>query len=436
MQELSINVVKIAQDLIRMPTVNPPGNEKPAIDYVFDLLTRHGIHCDLYSKDPNRPNLVARIAGRGNNVPPLLLYGHVDVVPVDESSWSTDPFSGEIKNGYLWGRGALDMKGGLAMLIAAFLHYHQSPGEADLILTVLSDEETGGEYGAHFLCEQHANLFQRVKHAIGEFGAFSFYVRGCHFLPIQIQEKIHCSLNVNLSGTGGHASIPTKDNVNLIAAKVMLAIEKKQAKWSITPVARSMIKGIRARLQGMPKLVLSLLLFTPTIPIGLKLAGGARKIFEPVLRTSVTPTVIRSGLKRNVIPEVLTLEYDIRMLASDSEQALRERLRKAGLKPEQITLKFSSRSAREPDMSQFSRLSEILSRVAPDATPVPMLLPGVTDGRHFSTLGIQTYGFLPMIMPPDIAFNQLIHGRDERISLETLEKGSDAILQYIESYQG
>jgi len=124
------------------------------------------------------------------------------------------------------------------------------------------------------------------------------------------------------------------------------------------------------------------------------------------------------------------------MLASDSEQDLRERLRKAGLKPEQITLKFSSRSAREPDISQFSQLSEILSKVAPDATPVPMLLPGVTDGRHFSNLGIQTYGFLPMIMPPDIAFNQLIHGRDERISLDTLEKGSDAILQYIQGYQG
>ncbi|WP_337264554.1 MULTISPECIES: M20/M25/M40 family metallo-hydrolase [unclassified Serratia (in: enterobacteria)] len=433
MSTTNIDVVKIAQDLIRIPTINPPGNEKPAIDYIQNLLNNYGIKSTICALDQQRPNLIARIKGNGNTSP-VLLYGHVDVVPVEDEKWTYPPFSGEIQHGFLWGRGALDMKGGVAMMLAAFLEYHKKPGSSDIILAIVSDEEAGGKYGASFLCDKHHDLFTGVKHAIGEFGAFSFYIAGQHFLPIQVEEKIHCSVDITLFGEGGHASVPSNNNVIFRAAKVLDAINHLKPNYSITPSVKMMIQGLRNKLKGIPRFVLGLLLHRTTIPLGLKLLGSRRRVFEPLLRTMITPTIIHAGLKRNVIPDSLTIECDIRLLQPGDETILLKQLSRCGVKLEEITFNITAEKKTSPEMSQYESLCRILKEMVPDAHPVPMLLPGVTDGRHFSRLGIQTYGFLPMIMPPGIVFNQLIHGIDERIATDTLILGSKAIYQYIATY--
>lgn len=197
--------LSLARDLIRFPTVNPPGREKACMEFVGDLLARHGVPVEFYAHDPERPNLVARIRGRGE-APPLLLYGHLDVVSTEGQDWSVPPFEGIVKDGFLWGRGALDMKGGVAMLLSAFLHATRQAPPGDLILALLSDEETGGQYGAAHLVAHHSALFEGVRHAVGEFGAFTLILGGLRFFPIQIAEKRHCKLDLVFRAHGGHAA--------------------------------------------------------------------------------------------------------------------------------------------------------------------------------------------------------------------------------------
>src|SRR6266568_4150158 len=180
---------ELLQQLIRFNTTNPPGNEAECITYIKDLLTEAGVQTSIIARDPARPNLLARFKGQGN-ASPLLLQGHVDVVTTENQRWQYPPFEGKEVDGYIWGRGALDMKGGVAMMLAAFLHAKAEgvslPG--DVVLAVLSDEEAGGNYGAKYLVEQHADVFQDVHYAISEFGSFPLYLGGRKFYPIQVAE--------------------------------------------------------------------------------------------------------------------------------------------------------------------------------------------------------------------------------------------------------
>src|ERR671917_1957852 len=186
---------ELLQRLIRFNTTNPPGNERECVEWIDELLREGGFETQILAKDPERPNLLARLKGR-DQAPALLLYGHVDVVPVEGQSWRHPPFEGKNVDGLVWGRGALDMKGGVAMMLAAFLRAKAEglapPG--DVLLLVLSDEESGGDYGAKYLVEEHARLFDGVRYALGEFGGFSLYVGRRRFYPIQVAEKQLCFL--------------------------------------------------------------------------------------------------------------------------------------------------------------------------------------------------------------------------------------------------
>ena len=195
---------ELLQNLIRFNTTNPPGNETACVEYIAGLCHSLGIETRTYAKDPERPNLVARIKGEGRAAP-LLLYGHVDVVSTANQDWQHPPFSGDIADGMIWGRGALDMKGGVAMMTAAFLRAEAEglalPG--DVILCILSDEEAGGEYGAAYLVEGHPELFAGVKYAIGEFGGFPIYIGGKKFFAVQVSEKSSCRTIGHIPRTGG-----------------------------------------------------------------------------------------------------------------------------------------------------------------------------------------------------------------------------------------
>ena len=200
---------ELLQNLIRFDTTNPPGNERACIEYIHNLLKDAGVQADLLARTPDRPNLIARLKGSGD-APPLMLYGHVDVVTTQGQKWSYPPFEGRIVDGFIWGRGALDMKHGIAMYLAAILKAKAErisfPG--DLIFLATVDEETGCENGAKFLVEQHADLFDGVRYALSEFGGASISIAGKRFYPIQTSEKLVCPVRITFHGKGGHGAVP------------------------------------------------------------------------------------------------------------------------------------------------------------------------------------------------------------------------------------
>jgi acetylornithine deacetylase/succinyl-diaminopimelate desuccinylase-like protein len=201
--------VELLQNLIRFDTTNPPGNEAECIKYINTLLTDVGFETVVLFKDINRPNVIARLKGQGATAP-ILLHGHVDVVTTAYQKWTHPPFEAEIADGYIWGRGALDMKSGVAMMLAAFLRAkaeHLNPS-GDIVLAIVSDEEAGGNYGAKFLVENHQGYFEGIRYAIGELGGFSLYSRKKNFYPIMVSEEQICQMKTIIRGFGGHGSIP------------------------------------------------------------------------------------------------------------------------------------------------------------------------------------------------------------------------------------
>src|SRR5918992_4674134 len=237
---------ELLQRLIRFDTTNPPGAECACIEWVAGLVREAGLEARIVAKDDARPNLVARLRGEGR-APPFLMQGHVDVVPAT-GDWSRPPFGGEVAGGYVWGRGALDMKGGVAMMLAAFLRASaaDSPPPGDVVLCLLSDEEAGGDYGARFIVENHAELFDGVRYAIGEFGGFTMEIAGRRFYPMMVAEKQLCSLRATLRGPAGHGSLPIRDGAMGRLGRLLAALDRRRLPVHVTSPARAMIEAIAA----------------------------------------------------------------------------------------------------------------------------------------------------------------------------------------------
>jgi acetylornithine deacetylase/succinyl-diaminopimelate desuccinylase-like protein len=229
--------VELLQKLLRFDTTNPPGNEAECISFINSLLTEADIETTILAQTPQRPNLVARLAGQGNAAP-LMLYGHVDVVTTEKQNWRHPPFSGKIVDGFVWGRGALDMKGGVAMMLAAFLRAkaENQPLPGDVVLAILSDEETGGDFGAKYLIEHHADLFKDIRYAIGEFGGFTFYVGNRRFYMIMVAEKQACWLKATVRGPGGHGAMPVRGGAMAKLSHLLFQLDRHRLPVHITPI--------------------------------------------------------------------------------------------------------------------------------------------------------------------------------------------------------
>ena len=421
---------ELLQHLIRFNTTNPPGNEADCIFYIRNLLQEAGIESDLVARDPARPNLIARLKGNGN-APPLLLQGHVDVVTAEKQYWQHPPFEGNIHDGYVWGRGTLDMKGGVAMMVAAILRAKAGgsslPG--DVLLAVLSDEEASSEYGAKFLVENHAELFKDVRYALGEFGGFTMYIGGKRFYPIQVMEKKTCGLRVIIRGPGGHGALPMRNGTVARLGRFIQTLDEHRLPVHITTVTRQMIETLAAALSTNVGPTLLQLLEPMQTDLVLDVLGQAGQTFDPILHNTANITIIRGGEKNNVIPSEIVIELDGRLLPGyGPEDMITEMLSLVG---NEIDLEVTSYDPgpAEPDMGLFHTLADILKEADPEGTPLPNLLPAVTDGRFFTRLGIQTYGFLPMILPEGFTFTQTIHAADERIPVEAIEFGANAIYE-------
>lgn len=434
---MSHDPVELLRSLIRFDTTNPPGEEGECIAWLRDLCEAADLQTRVVAKDPARPNLLARLSGRGA-APPLLLQGHVDVVTTAGQQWTHEPFAGALLDGQVWGRGALDMKGGLAMMVGAVLAAASAgePPPGDLLLCCVADEENLGTYGARFLVEEHPELFEGVKHAIGEFGATRTDVAGLETYPIQVSEKQVCWTRISIRGPGGHGSLPMRGGAMARLGRLLTRLDAARLPVHITEVPRATIEAIAAALpQGGEEFAQALLDPTRT-DASLDALGDAGRVLDATLHNTVNATIVRGGDKLNVVPSDIELDLDGRLLPGQSPEDLFAELRELagddGLEFEAISFDPGPEQA---DMSLLPLLSEILTDAEPNAVPTPMMLPGITDARFFARLGIQTYGFLPMRLPPELPFTRLIHAADERVPAEEVRWGAERIGEVISRYR-
>jgi acetylornithine deacetylase/succinyl-diaminopimelate desuccinylase-like protein len=427
--------VELLQSLIRFDTSNPPGDEAECVAYIDHLLAAAGFETIILAREPKRPNLIARLAGQGS-APPLLLYGHVDVVTTLGQDWTHPPFEGKVFDDYVWGRGALDMKSGVAMLLAAFIRAKAEglTPAGDVVLAILSDEEAGGDYGAKYLVENHAEHFQGIRYALGEFGGFTLYLGKRKFYPIQVAEKQICWMKATVRGPGGHGSIPMRGGTMANMANILQKLDRGRLPTHVTPVARQMIETIASTLPFPANRIMPLLFKQRTAGLALSLLGTKGQLFKPLLHNTVNATIVQGGMQINVIPSEIVLQLDGRLLPGYDPEAFMSELRHLiGDDVELEVIRYDHGFA-EPDMGLFDTLTGILREGDPDGVPLPLLLTAVTDGRFFSLLGIQTYGFIPMKLPPGFNFQDTIHAADERIPLEALYFGADAVYKVLQRY--
>lgn len=427
---------ELLQNLIRFDTTNPPGNEAECVEYVNRLLTGAGFDITILGRTPQRTNLLTRLKGRGD-APPLLLYGHVDVVTTANQDWVHPPFEGKLVDGYVWGRGALDMKGGVAMMLAALLRA-KAVGlvpAGDIILAVLSDEEAGGLYGARYLVEEHDQQFQGVRYALGEFGGAPFYVGQKKFYAIQAAEKQICWLKATVRGPGGHASAPRRGAAMFRLSRLLQQLDQQRMPLHVTPVVRRMIEIMAESLPFPQNLLLRQLLNPRLSGRVLKLMGERGQLFGPMLKNTVSPTIVRGGEKINVIPSAIELEMDGRLLPGYSPDDMLAELRQFVDKEVEFELLHHDPGPGETDMGLFDLLADVLRQADPQGIPMPMMIPGVTDARFLARLGIQSYGFTPLDLPEGFNFFETVHAANERVPVAALEFGAEAIYQVLRRYQ-
>jgi acetylornithine deacetylase/succinyl-diaminopimelate desuccinylase-like protein len=429
-----LTVTELLQELIRFDTTNPPGNETACIEFVRAQLEEAGCETTIYAKDPARPNLVSRLSG--GSAPPLLLQGHVDVVTTAGQDWTHPPFEARLEDGHVWGRGALDMKAGVAMLVNAFVRAKrenvQLPG--DLVLVVLSDEEAGGNLGARYVVEEQPQLFEGMRYALGEFGGFTLHLGGKRFYPIQVAEKQICWLKATVRGPGGHGAMVNRGGTVARLGKLLSDLDRKRLPVHVTPVLREFVDRIAAEVPRKEATVLRSLLKPRLTDVALRLLGERGTSLEPMLRNTVNATIVRGGEKINVVPSEIEVELDGRALPGVSPEQLIAELHALVGQDIELELVRHDPGPAEPDLGLFDTLAEVIHELDPEGIPVPLLQIGVTDGRFFSQAGVQTYGFLPMRLPEGFQFAKLIHAADERIPVDALEFGAEAVWRAIQRF--
>lgn len=423
--------VDIAQRLIRFDTVNPPGDEAACIQWVAELLRSAGFQTRILAADRRRPNLVARLAGRGLE-PPLLLHAHVDVVPSEGQSWSRPPFGAEIINGELWGRGAVDMKGQLAMMLAAMMRMRardETPA-GDIIIAVMPDEETGSVVGARFLTQQHPELFSGVRYAIGEEGGAELGLgRFVRLHPIVVAEKRTCWTRATLRGPGGHASrVLGADGAIAKLNRLLTAVSSGGMGAQMTPFVDRMLQELAAALPPEPATSIAAFRAQPEDPTALAgLDESTARYLRSIVQHTISVTVLRGGTGTNVHPSEITVELDARLLpgpfsTSDFLEQVRVRI---GAEADLDVFVEGEIVTPAPLDEFYDRLVGVLRWHDPAGVPLPTVTTASTDARLFSQLGIRCFGWLPLLHAPDVTYRDRLHCADERIAVSALEFGAD-----------
>jgi acetylornithine deacetylase/succinyl-diaminopimelate desuccinylase-like protein len=416
-------VAGLCRDLLRIDTTNTGDprttiGERVAAEYVARQLTEVGIDVELHESAPRRANLVARIPGTDPARGALLVHGHLDVVPADASEWSVPPFSGEEKDGYLWGRGAIDMKDFDAMVLAVVRQWQRTGYRPprDIVLAFTADEEAGMEYGSQFLAREHADLFAGCTEAIGEVGGFSYSVSDdLRLYLIETAEKGIDWLRLHARGRPGHGSFVHDDNAVTALAEAVARVGRHRFPMVVTPTVRAFLEQVADAL-GID--------IDPDDPeLAIAKLGPIANLIGATVRNTANPTRLEAGYKDNVIPGRASATIDCRTLPGQAEEFL-EQLREV-IGPDIEIEHLQQQAAVETgfDGALVDAMGAALRAEDPGARAVPYMLSGGTDAKAFTHLGIRCFGFAPLRLPADLNFSALFHGIDERVPVEGLRFG-------------
>ncbi|MFN8196622.1 MAG: M20/M25/M40 family metallo-hydrolase [Nocardioidaceae bacterium] len=415
-------VVELCSDLIRIDTTNAgdgqgPG-ERKAAEHVAALLDEVGIESELVEMAPGRTQLVARWGGDGSRDDALLVHGHLDVVPAQAGDWQVDPFSGEVRDGYVWGRGAVDMKDFDAMVLSVVRARSRAgvlPARP-VVLCFTADEEAGGLEGALPLSERRPELFEGCTEAVGEVGGFSVEVRGRRVYLIESAEKGMAWMRLTARGRAGHGSMINPDNAVTTLARAVARIGAHEWPVRLTPTMEVLLASV-GELAGVEA--------TPANAEALvQEFGGAARMLGAVLRNTLTPTMLGAGYKVNVVPSEASAHVDGRFLPGFEDEFFATLAELCGDDVHVEMLTKQPPWEMSYDGSVVDAMERSLLAEDPDALVAPYLMSGGTDAKYFGRLGIRTFGFAPLRLPSDLDFTALFHGVDERVPTDALEFGA------------
>ncbi|MDT0379241.1 M20/M25/M40 family metallo-hydrolase [Streptomyces sp. DSM 42041] len=424
-------VVDLCRDLIRIDTSNFGGNdsrgERAAAEYVASMLAEAGVEPQIIESERGRASVVARVEGEDSSRPGLLIHGHTDVVPANAEDWTHHPFSGEIADGCVWGRGAVDMKDMDAMTLAVMrdrLRSGRRPPR-DVVLAFLADEEAGGIYGARYLVDNHPHLFEGVTEAIGEVGGFSFTVNeDLRLYLIETAQKGMHWMRLTVDGTAGHGSMTNDDNAITELCEAVGRLGRHRFPVRVTKTVRSFLDELSD--------ALGTELDPEDMDETLAKLGGIAKIIGATLQNTAAPTQLGAGYKVNVIPGQATAHVDGRFLPGHEEEFLADLDRLLGPRVRREDVHADKALETSFDGALVDAMQSSLRAEDPVARAVPYMLSGGTDAKSFDDLGIRCFGFAPLKLPPELDFAGMFHGVDERVPVEGLKFGVRVLDRFLD----
>jgi acetylornithine deacetylase/succinyl-diaminopimelate desuccinylase-like protein len=441
-EQYAEEVTNLLCALIRFDTTNPPGNETPCAEFLRQRFEAEGIEAQVVESAPGRGNVIARLPGEGGGKS-MLLLSHLDVVPVQEpAEWTAEPFAGVVRDGFVWGRGALDCKCLTAMEAVAMFVLKRAGVrlKGDLLFAAVADEEVGGDYGAAWLVSERPEAL-RADYCINEGGGFSVTVgRGKNLYAIDVAEKGVLWLRLRFKGRPGHGSMPrAADNALVKLSEAVEKVHRYVPRKVVMPVVRQFITGVLVAQRGARGRVLAPLLLDSPLS-GFLLRQAARQQdragqIDAMLRLTISPNVAAAGGKTNIIPGAAELTLDCRLLPGQTKETVYQELRRAGLDLSSVEveeLEWAEPSWSPTDNEFFRAIEDALHELEPGVPVLPMLVPGMSDSRFARQLGGIAYGFQPTAPEEDGAeLGKRAHGIDERIGVASLSFGTDAILRVV-----
>ena len=426
------DTARIAQELIRFDTTNfgegRSNGETDAAEYLGALLEQLDLVPEYVDAATGRTSVIARVEGADRTKPALVVHGHTDVVPADPTNWTVDPFGGVIRDGLLWGRGAVDMKNMDAMIIAALqdiLGAGKRPAR-DLVIAFFSDEENGGVFGSHYVVDNRPELFAGATEAISEVGGYSVHLNGQRSYLLQTGEKALVWIKLVARGVAAHGSRVIPNNAITKLAEAVATLGRRDWPVHLTATTELLVSELARIMQvdpqklGPEEIVLS--------------TGTAAGFIQATLRTTTNPTLLKAGYKHNVIPDTAEALIDIRTLPGEEEQVLAEVRALIGDDIEIVVMHSDIGLENSFDGPLVDAMIGSLQAHDPGAPVLPYLLSGGTDNKALAKLGIKGYGFAPLQLPADLDFPAMFHGVDERVPLDALVFGKrvlgDLLLNY------
>lgn len=425
-------VVDLCRELIRFDTSNygdhsGPG-ERKAAEYVAEKLAEVGLEPKIFESHPGRASTVARIEGEDPSRPALLIHGHLDVVPANADDWTHHPFAGEVTDGCVWGRGAVDMKDMDAMTLAVVrdrLRSGRRPPR-DIVVAFLADEEAGGTYGARYLVDRHPDLFEGVTEAISEVGGFSFTVNEQRRLYlIQTAEKGMHWMKLTVAGTAGHGSMIHRDNAITELSEAVARVGRHKFPVRVTKTTRAFLDELGD--------ALGTELDPEDMQSTLAKLGGIAKLIGASLSNTANPTQLNAGYKVNVIPGEATAHIDGRFLPGHEEEFLSDLDRLLGPNVRREDLHADKAVETSFDGALVEAMQASLVAEDPTAKAIPFMLSAGTDAKSFDDLGIRGFGFVPLKLPPELDFAGMFHGVDERVPVDGLKFGVRVLDRFIDA---